>query len=43
MTSRPIDAAVVEVFLAAVSPIGIRVARQVMEQVEQDLMPASAT
>jgi DNA invertase Pin-like site-specific DNA recombinase len=37
MTSRPIDAAVVEAFLAAVSPISIRVATQVMEQVEGDL------
>jgi DNA invertase Pin-like site-specific DNA recombinase len=37
MTSRPIDAAVVEGFLAAVSPISVRVATQVMEQVEQDL------
>lgn len=37
MTSRPIDAAVVEAFLAAVSPISIRVSTQVMEQVEQDL------
>ena len=38
MTSRPIDAAVVEAFLAAVSPIGLQVATQVMEQVEQDLI-----
>src|SRR5258706_3060465 len=38
MTSRPIDAAVVEAFLAAVSPISVRVATQVMEQVEQDLI-----
>jgi DNA invertase Pin-like site-specific DNA recombinase len=37
MTSRPIDAAVVEAFLAAVSPISIRVATQVMKQVEGDL------
>src|SRR5260370_42649873 len=37
MTSRPVDAAVVEVLLAAVSPISVRVATQVMEQVEQDL------
>ena len=38
MTSRPIDAAVVEAFLAAVSPISLQVATQVMEQVEQDLI-----
>ena len=38
MTSRPIDAAVVEAFLAAVSPISLRVATQVMDQVEQDLI-----
>ena len=37
MTSRPIDTAVVEAFLAAVSPVSLRVATQVMEQVEQDL------
>jgi DNA invertase Pin-like site-specific DNA recombinase/ribosome-binding protein aMBF1 (putative translation factor) len=37
MTSRPIDAAVVETFLAALSPMSLRVATQVMEQVEQDL------
>jgi len=38
MTSRPVDAAVVEAFLAAVSPISLRVATQVLDQVEQDLM-----
>ena len=38
MTSRPVDAAVVEAFLAAVSPISLGVARQVLDQVEQDLM-----
>ena len=38
MTSRPIDAAVVEAFLTAVSPISVRVATQVMDQVEQDLI-----
>jgi len=38
MTSRPIDAAVVEAFLAAVSPISLRVAMQVLDQVEQDLI-----
>jgi DNA invertase Pin-like site-specific DNA recombinase len=37
MTSHPIDAAVVETFLAALSPMSLRVATQVMEQVEQDL------
>jgi DNA invertase Pin-like site-specific DNA recombinase/ribosome-binding protein aMBF1 (putative translation factor) len=37
MTSRPIDAAVVKAFLAALSPMSLRVATQVMEQVEQDL------
>jgi Recombinase zinc beta ribbon domain len=37
MTSRPVDAAVVEAFLAAVSPISLRVATQVLDQVEQDL------
>lgn len=38
MTSRPIDAAVVEAFLAAVSPISLRISMQVLDQVEQDLM-----
>jgi len=38
MTSRPIDAAVVEAFLGAVSPISLRVATQVLDQVEQDLI-----
>jgi len=38
MTSRPIDAAVVEAFLAAVSPVSLRVSMQVLEQVEQDLI-----
>jgi hypothetical protein len=37
MTSRPIDAAVVEAFLTALSPVSLRVATQVMEQVEQEL------
>ena len=37
MTPRPMDAAVVETFLAALSPVSLRVATQVMEQVEQDL------
>jgi DNA invertase Pin-like site-specific DNA recombinase len=38
MTSRTVDAAVVEAFLAAVSPISLRVATQVLDQVEQDLI-----
>jgi len=38
MTSRPIDAAVVEAFLAVVSPVSLRVSMQVLEQVEQDLI-----
>ena len=37
MTSRPIDAAVVEAFLTAVSPVSLRVAMQVLDQVEEDL------
>ena len=37
MTSRPIDAAVVEAFLTAVSPANVRVATQVMNQIEQEL------
>ena len=37
MTSRPVDAAVVAAFLGAVSPISLRVAMQVLDQVEQDL------
>jgi len=38
MTSRPVDAAVVEAFLAAISPGGLRVAMRVLDQVEQDLI-----
>jgi hypothetical protein len=38
MTSRPIDAAVVEAFLTAVSPVTVRVATQVMNQIEQELI-----
>jgi DNA invertase Pin-like site-specific DNA recombinase len=38
MTSRSIDAAVVEAFLGAVSPISLRVATQVLDQVERDLI-----
>lgn len=37
MTSRPIDAAVVEAFLTAVSPANVRVATQVMNQIEEEL------
>jgi hypothetical protein len=38
MTSRPIDAAVVEAFLAAISPVNVGVAAQVMDQIEQELV-----
>jgi hypothetical protein len=38
MTSRPIDAAVAEAFLAAISPVNVRVATQVMNQIEQELV-----
>jgi len=38
MTSRPIDAAVVEAFLAAITPVNVRVATQVMDQIEQELV-----
>src|ERR1700704_6134356 len=38
MTSRPVDAAVVEAFLTAVSPISLQVATGVLDQVEQDLI-----
>jgi hypothetical protein len=38
MTSRPVDAAVVEAFLAAVSPISVQVASKVLDQVEQGLI-----
>src|SRR5919109_5155545 len=38
MTSRPIDRAVVEAFLTAVSPVNVRVATQVMDQIEQELI-----
>ena len=38
MTSRPIDAAVVEAFLAAISPVNVRVATQVLDQIEQELV-----
>lgn len=38
MTSRPVDAAVVEAFLGAVSPLSLGVATRVLDQVEQDLI-----
>ena len=38
MTSHPIDAAVAEAILAAVSPISLRVATEVLNQVEEDLI-----
>jgi DNA invertase Pin-like site-specific DNA recombinase len=37
MTSRPVDAAVVEAFLTAASPMSLKVATRVLDQVEQDL------
>jgi DNA invertase Pin-like site-specific DNA recombinase len=37
MTSRPVDAAVVEAFLTAVSPMSLQIAIRVLDQVEQDL------
>jgi hypothetical protein len=37
MTTRPVDAAVVEAFLATVSPISVQVSMQVLDQAEQDL------
>ena len=38
MTARPVDAAVVQAFLEAVSPVGIEVAVAVLDQVEQQLL-----
>lgn len=38
MTSRPVDAAVAEAFLAAISPVNLKVAKQVMDQIEQELV-----
>lgn len=38
MTSRPIDAVVAEAFLAAVSPVSMRVSMRVLDQVELDLI-----
>ena len=37
MTARPVDAAVVQAFLEAISPVGIEVAKAVLTQVEQQL------
>jgi hypothetical protein len=37
MTSRPVDAAIVEAFLEAVSPMSVEVGFRVLEQLEQDL------
>lgn len=37
MTARPVDAAVTEAFLEAVSPMGVEVAVRVLSQVEQQL------
>lgn len=36
--SRPVDAAVIDAFLKAVSPLSVQVATQVLGQVEQDLV-----
>ena len=38
MTSRPVDAAVVDVFLAAISPLSLQLTTQLLDQVEQDLV-----
>ncbi len=37
MTARPVDAAVVQAFLEAISPVGVEVAKAVLTQVEQQL------
>jgi hypothetical protein len=37
MTSRPVDAAIVEAFLESVSPMSLEVGLRVLEQLEQDL------
>jgi DNA invertase Pin-like site-specific DNA recombinase len=37
MTARPVDAAVVQAFLEAVSPVGVEVAVAVLSQIEQQL------
>jgi DNA invertase Pin-like site-specific DNA recombinase len=38
MTAQPVDAAVVQAFLEAVSPLGVEVAARVLEQAEQQLV-----
>jgi hypothetical protein len=38
MTARPVEAAVKEAFLEAVSPLGLEVATQVLDQAEQQLL-----
>lgn len=37
MTSRPVDSAIAEAFLEAVSPLGVEVGFRVLEQLEQDM------
>jgi DNA invertase Pin-like site-specific DNA recombinase len=37
MTSRPVDAAIAEAFLEAVSPLGVEVGFRVLEQLEHDM------
>jgi hypothetical protein len=37
MTSRPVDGAVAEAFLEAISPMSLQVATRVLDQIEQDL------
>jgi DNA invertase Pin-like site-specific DNA recombinase len=37
MTSRPVDAAIAEAFLEAVSPLGVEVGFRVLEQLEEDM------
>jgi hypothetical protein len=37
MTSRPVDTAIAEAFLEAVSPLGVEVGLRVLEQLEQDM------
>ena len=37
MTSRPVDAAIAEAFLEAVSPLGVEVGFRVLEQLEHDI------
>jgi len=38
MTSRPVDSAVAEAFLAAILPVNLKVAQQLMDQIEQELV-----